>query len=319
MTPPRRVAVTGGAGFIGSHVVAALVEAGTDVLVIDDLSHSCGAPLPEPVQLCAADEGSAEAARALVRFRPQALLHLAARGGVKAALRDPGGHAGAVLGSTVSAYAAAVAAGARTIVNASSGGALYGDASRLPASEDLPAQPRSPYGASKAAEEAYLTAFRSSSGVRTVALRFGNVYGPRQDGDGEAGVVAITCRRLSAGLRPVLYGDGSQTRDFVYVRDVAEACLAALATAAAEGAINVGTGRETAVGEVVGELVALHGAGLAAQRAPAREGEVSRSCLAVERAERLLGWRAHTALREGLRETLDSFLHATDRSQERSA
>lgn len=309
MTPPRRVAVTGGAGFIGSHVIEALVEAGCDVLVIDDLSHHCGTPPPEPVLLCTADEGSAEAARALERFGPHALLHLAARGGVKAALREPGRHAGAVLGSTVAAYAAAVAAGARAIVSASSGGALYGDASRLPAGEDLPARPRSPYGASKAAEEAYLTAFNASAGIRTLALRFGNVYGPRQDGDGEAGVVAITCRRLGAGLRPVLYGDGGQTRDFVFVRDVAEACLAALA-GDADGAVNVGTGRGTAIAEVVGELVALHGAGVAIQRAPAREGEVRRSCLAVGRAERLLGWRARTELRDGLRETLDSFLDA---------
>jgi UDP-glucose 4-epimerase len=309
MTLSPRVAVTGGAGFIGSHVVSALVEAGCDVLVIDDLSHHCGTPPPEPVLLCAVDEGSEEAGRALARFRPQALLHLAARGGVKAALRDPGAHAGTVLGSTVAAYAGAVAAGARTIVSASSGGALYGEASRLPADEELPARPRSPYGASKAAEEAYLTAFHASAGVRTLALRFGNVYGPRQDGDGEAGVVAITCRRLSAGLRPVLYGDGAQTRDFVFVRDVAEACLAALA-GEADGAINVGTGRETTIAEVVGELVALHGSGLTVQRAPGREGEVRRSCLATARAEQLLGWRARTELRHGLRETLASFLEA---------
>ena len=315
MTVPRRIAVTGGAGFIGSHVVELLVEAGCDVLVIDDLSHACGAPLPEPVLLCAADEGSAEAAQALRRFRPESLLHLAARGGVKAALQDPGRHASAVLGSSVAAYAAAVDAGAQAIINASSGGALYGDASRLPAGEELPARPRSPYGASKAAEEAYLTAFQSTFGVRTLALRFGNVYGPRQDGDGEAGVVAITCRRLSAGLRPVLYGDGGQTRDFVYVKDVASACLAALGTDAG-GAINVGTGRETAVGEVVEELVSLHGAGLTLQRAPAREGEVRRSCLAVERAQERLGWRARTELREGLRETLDSFLEMRERSPE---
>jgi UDP-glucose 4-epimerase len=220
-----------------------------------------------------------------------------------------------VLGSTVAAYAAAVATGARIIVSASSGGALYGDASRLPADEELPARPRSPYGASKAAEEAYLTAFQSSAGVRTLALRFGNVYGPRQDGDGEAGVVAITCRRLSAGLRPVLYGDGAQTRDFVFVRDVAEACLAALGTDAG-GAINIGTGRETPIAEVVEELVALHGAGVAIQHAPAREGEVRRSCLATGHAERLLGWRAHTPLREGLRETLGSFLEAHRTSRE---
>jgi UDP-glucose 4-epimerase len=318
MTLPHRIAVTGGAGFIGSHVVEALVEAGSDVLVIDDLSHACGAQPPESVRLCATDEGSPEAAQALARFRPQALLHLAARGGVKAALADPGRHAGAVLGSTIGAYAAAVAAGAGTIVSASSGGALYGDASRLPADEELPALPRSPYGASKAAEEAYLTAFRSYAGIRAVALRFGNVYGPRQDGDGEAGVVAITCRRLSAGRRPILYGDGGQTRDFVFVKDVAATCLAALATESAEGAINVGTGRETPVAEVVQTLVELDGGGVTIQWAPAREGEVRRSCLAVGRAASLLGWQARTTLRDGLRETLESFLEERNALQERA-
>lgn len=306
MTSPR-IAVTGGAGFIGSHVVEALLEAGSEVLVIDDLSHRCPAPVPGAATLCAADEGSAEAAQALLRFRPTALLHLAARGGVKAALGDPGGHARAVLGSTVTAFQSAVRAGAGAIVIASSGGALYGDASRLPAGEDLPARPRSPYGASKAAEEAYLTAFGTTAGVRTLALRFGNVYGPRQDGDGEAGVVAITSRRLSAGLGPVLYGDGGQTRDFVFVKDVARACLAGLATDAT-GAVNVGTGRETAVGEVVEELASAHGHGIQVQREPAREGEVRRSCLATDRAARMLGWRAEVPLRDGLRDTLDSFL-----------
>lgn len=304
---PSRIAVTGGAGFIGSHVVEALLAAGSDVLVVDDLSHRCPAPVPEGAVLCAADEGSDEAAQALARFRPTALLHLAARGGVKAALQDPGGHARAVLGSTVTAFQSAVAAGAGAIVIASSGGALYGDAARLPADEDLPARPRSPYGASKAAEEVYLTAFGATSGVRTLALRFGNVYGPRQDGDGEAGVVAITSRRLSAGLRPVLYGDGGQTRDFVFVKDVARACVAGL-TSDATGAVNVGTGRETAVGEVVEGLTAAHGKGIEVQREPAREGEVRRSCLAVDRAQQVLGWRAQTVLQDGLRETLESFL-----------
>ena len=295
---PARVAVVGGAGFIGSHLVELLAADGINVLVVDDLSHPCGTPLPASVELVEADAGGTEAATALVRFRPQALVHLAAKGGVNRALRDPGDHVRRVLASSVACFEAAARAGCEALLIASSGGAVYGDAARLPASEELTPSPRSAYGAEKLCEETYLWTYRQR-GLRTVALRYGNVYGPRQDGTGEAGVVAISSTRLAQGQRPVIYGDGSQTRDFVYVADIAAATRAALASAI-DGPVNVGTGRETSVLEVVDGLIAAAGGGITPDFQPARAGEVARACLDAGRAERLLGWKPQTALADGL-------------------
>ena len=297
-SPPSRVAVVGGAGFIGSHLVELLAADGVAVLVIDDLSHPCGAPLPASVELVEADAGGGEAAEALAGFRPQALVHLAAKGGVNRALRDPGDHIRRVLASSVACFDAAARAGCEALLIASSGGAVYGDPAHLPASEELTPAPRSAYGAEKLCEETYLWTYRQR-GVRTVALRYGNVYGPRQDGTGEAGVVAISSTRLAQGLRPVIYGDGSQTRDFVYVADLAAATRAALRSDL-DGPVNIGTGRETSVSQIVEGLIAAAGGGITAEFQPARPGEVARACLDARRAERLLGWKPQTSLAEGL-------------------
>ncbi|MGA2283102.1 MAG: NAD-dependent epimerase/dehydratase family protein [Candidatus Dormibacteria bacterium] len=295
---PARVAVVGGAGFIGSHLVELLAADSVSVLVIDDLSHPCGAPLPAAVELVEADAGGAQAADALARFRPQALVHLAAKGGVNRALRNPGGHVRRVLASSVACFEAAARAGCQALLIASSGGAVYGQPERLPATEEMAPAPRSAYGAEKLCEETYLWTYRER-GLRTVALRYGNVYGPRQDGTGEAGVVAISSTRLVRGLRPVIYGDGTQTRDFVYVADVAAATRAALRSSAS-GPVNVGTGRETSVLEVVDELIRAAGAGVNPDFQPARAGEVARACLDPGRAERWLGWKPQTSVGEGL-------------------
>jgi UDP-glucose 4-epimerase len=290
--------VVGGAGFIGSHLVELLATDSVSVLVIDDLSHPCGVLLPIEVELVEADAGSPPAAEALARFRPQALVHLAAKGGVNRALRDPGEHVRRVLASSVACFEAAAQAGCEALIIASSGGAVYGDATQLPASEELAPAPRSAYGAEKLCEETYLWTYRQR-GLRTVALRYGNVYGPRQDGTGEAGVVAISSTRLTQGLRPVIYGDGSQTRDFVYVADVAAATRAALLSSAS-GPVNIGTGRETSVREVVDGLIRAAAAQVTPDFQPARAGEVARACLDAGRAERWLGWKPQTPLAEGL-------------------
>ena len=302
MTIPARVAVTGGCGFIGSYVTSMLEAEGCSVLVIDDLSHACGEPLPAGVELLPADAGSPAAAAELRRFGPDAVVHLAARGGVAAALRDPAGHARTVLGTSVALMAAACAAGARAIVSASSGGAVYGNAEQLPSDESLAPAPRSAYGAEKLAEEAYLGAIGRTAAVRTLALRFGNVYGPRQDGTGEAGVVAITCERLVAGRHPVVYGDGGQTRDFVHAADVAASVLAGLRRDAT-GAVNVGTGRETSVAEVVRVLCETAGMPADVERRDGREGEVRRACLSIDAAQARLEWEPRIALDAGLTST----------------
>jgi UDP-glucose 4-epimerase len=300
--PARRVVVSGGAGFIGSHTVEALVAGGWRVLVVDDLSHACGVELPGEVEVLVADAGSEEAASAIRRFAPDAALHLAAKGGVALALRDPRGHVARSVASSVGFFAGACAAGAEVLVTASTGGALYGEAEVLPTPESVSPAPRSPYGASKQAEEVYLDCFGRMHGITTVALRYGNVYGPRQDGSGEAGVVAITARRLVDSQAPRIHGDGRQTRDFVYVADVAAANAAALTGAPAQ-AINIGTGREASVLEVVRTLVDASGNGATPELLPARPGEVRRSCLDAGSAARSLNWRAQTTLTDGLRAT----------------
>jgi UDP-glucose 4-epimerase len=302
---PDRVVVVGGAGFIGSHVVDRLAADGCAVLVVDDLSHPCGVPLPPPVDLLEATGGSEAARRGMAEFRPQALIHLAAKGGVNRALRNPAAHIGAVLAESVGAFMAAHEAGCRSIVIASSGGAVYGDAKALPVSERRPPAPRSAYGAEKLCEEVYLATV-ANLGVRTLALRYGNVYGPRQDGTGEAGVVAITATRLLAGQPALIYGDGLQTRDFVYVEDVADATVAALRSSRT-GPVNVGTGRETSVSDIVAGLVELTRSDAGVATLPARDGEVRRAALDASRAHQWLGWRAQTSLMDGLARTAAFF------------
>jgi UDP-glucose 4-epimerase len=298
--------VTGGAGFIGSHTVERLVAEGSRVLVIDDGSHSCGHALPAETELVEADAGSEVAAQALERYRPEAVLHLATKGGVERARRDPADHVRRSVASTVALFHAAVAAGVPRIVTASSGGTVYGNPARLPASERLTPAPLSAYGAGKLSEEVYLGMLGRLRRVQVMALRYGNVYGPRQDGTGEAGLVAITCTRLAAGGRPTVHGDGLQTRDFVYVADVAEANLAALGSGRS-GAVNVGTGRETSVREVVETLLRLSGSEVQVAYGPARGSEVRRVCLDPARAGAWLSWSPATPVAQGMQPTLSFF------------
>jgi UDP-glucose 4-epimerase len=302
----KRVLVTGGAGFIGLHTVRRLVADGCTVLVIDDLRHACEAPLPAEVELAAADLASPAAAQAVARFRPDAILHLAAQGGVSRSVRDPVTDATVNVVGTVALLKASADAGCHRVVFASSGGAIYGRARRLPTTERTTPRPLSPYGAAKLAAEGYLGMFARTFGLRTLALRYSNVYGPHQDGTGEAGVVAITCERLLSGRAPEIRGDGKQTRDFVFVSDVADANRRALRSRAT-GAINIGTGLASSVVTVVTELIAAAAYDGPIDFVPGPPGEVRDTALDTQRAARLLEWRAPTQLRDGLRQTFTSF------------
>jgi UDP-glucose 4-epimerase len=211
------------------------------------------------------------------------------------------------VGGTLALLEAARRAGVERFVYVSTGGALYGESDPIPTPEDAPIRPLSPYGTSKWAGELYADLYARLHGMSTVTLRLANIYGPRQDPHGEAGVVAIFCERLHAGARPVVFGDGRQTRDYTYVRDVAAATLAA-ADGAVTGPVNIGTGTETSVLDLVEALRELSGrADFEPEHAPARAGEARRSCLDPSRAVRELGWQATTSLRDGLRATLESF------------
>ncbi len=305
-TETARVVVTGGAGFIGVHSVEALLASGAEVLVIDDLRHASYRRLPAQARVEVADVAGSQARDAIHSWRPTAILHLAAQGGVNRSWREPAEDAHINVLGTVSILAAAIASGCRRVVVASSGGALYGAAQLLPTPEDEPTQPRSPYGTAKLCIEHYLGHFTRAGSLDALALRYGNVYGPGQDGTGEAGVVAISSHRLLAGAAPVIRGDGSQTRDFTYVGDIVSANLLGLGSSVT-GAVNIGTGRETAIGDLVRTLCSLAGWTGEPEREPLPSGEVARSALDNSRAAGRLGWRPAVSLEDGLARTLESF------------
>jgi UDP-glucose 4-epimerase len=308
-----RCMVTGGAGFIGSNLVDALLARGDEVTVVDDLStgrrENLEAALAAGAKLVVQDIRAGDAlAGPVAEARPEIVFHLAAQIDVRRSVADPAFDASINVGGTANVLEAARAAAARRVVFASTGGAIYGEGEgqELPLGEDTPPAPLAPYGQSKFAAEGYLALYERLHGVSGVSLRLGNVYGPRQDPLGEAGVVAIFCGRLRAGERPTVFGDGRQTRDYVYVGDVVAAALAA-AESKASGPLNVGTGVETEVLELVERLGELGGSeGFEPEFAPPRPGEVQRISIDPARAERELGWRARTGIEEGLRLTLDS-------------
>jgi UDP-glucose 4-epimerase len=308
-----RALVTGGAGFIGSNLVDALLERGDAVTVVDDLSTgrrgNLEGALAAGAELVELDiREAAGLAAVLARARPQIVFHLAAQIDVRKSLADPAFDAAVNVGGTANLLEAARAAGSPRIVFVSTGGAIYGEGEGqpLPLDEGTPIAPLSAYGQSKFAAEGYLALYQRLYGLSGVSLRLGNVYGPRQDPLGEAGVIAIFCGRLRSDERPTVFGDGRQTRDYIYVGDVVAAALAA-AGSGYSGAVNIGTGVETDVLELAAQLAALGGAGsFEPEFAPARAGEVQRIALDAALAERELGWRAETGLAEGLRLTLDS-------------
>ena len=240
---------------------------------------------------------AAAVARVFEAARPELVFHLAAQIDVRRAVEDPGFDATANVIGTLNVLEAARRCGARRFVLASTGGAIYGEADELPTPESAPARPLSPYAASKAAAEGYLDLYARLHGLSTMSLRLANVYGPRQDPRGEGGVIAIFCDAAADGRRVTVYGDGGQTRDFVFVGDVVDGFMAA-GDGRAAGRCNIATGRETPVLEIAETL------GLEVQFAPERSGEVRRSCLQPDAAAQVLGWRPRTSLRDGLEMTV---------------
>jgi UDP-glucose 4-epimerase len=301
----RRALVTGGAGFIGSTLADALLDRGCAVIVLDDLStgrwENLSGALNRGAQLIVGSVTDERAVARALGHGPDTVFHLAAQIDVRRAVADPARDALVNLVGAITTLAAAQLAGVRRFVLASTGGAIYGDARTIPTPETEPPRPLSPYAASKRAAEDYLELYRALHGLSTLSLRLANVYGPRQDARGEAGVIARFC----AADGPVaVFGDGTQTRDFVYVDDVVEAFVAG-GRSDVTGRLNISTGRETSVLELAERLrrpVAF---------APERAGEVRRSCLDPSAARRELGWSARTSLQDGLTSTVAAMRRAT--------
>jgi UDP-glucose 4-epimerase len=303
MTP--RAIVTGGAGFIGSHVVDALLAEGYAVTVIDDLSSGEAARVAGGAELRVLDIVDLPALQTVVaEIKPRAIFHLAAQASVVASVQDPGRDCEVNVRGTLNVVEAAGACGA-SVVFTSTGGALYGDEAPMPTREDRIPAPLSPYGASKWAAEAYVKTWSLSSGIPHAVCRLGNVYGPRQSPHGEAGVVAIFTHQLHTGQTPKLYGHGSPTRDYVYVADVVGALLSA---SGRSGTYNIATQVETDVASVWSELSKAAGKEIEPELADLRPGELEHSCLDVSLAERELGWRSEVPIAEGLALTYEALV-----------
>jgi UDP-glucose 4-epimerase len=307
-----RALVTGGAGFVGSHLVDELVGRGDEVVVYDDLStgrrENLDGALAAGADLVEGDVADADAVGGLFeRFQPELVFHLAAQMDVRRSVADPVFDLRVNVEGTLNVLEASRSTGAARIVLASTGGAIYGEGvgRALPLAEDAECRPEAPYGQSKLTAEGYLALYSRLHGLSTMSLRLGNVYGPRQDTQGEAGVVAIFSGALLAGRRPQVFGDGTQTRDYVYVGDTIDA-LTAAAAADAEGPINIGTGVETGVLELGAELARACDREFDPELVPPRPGEVQRIALDSSLARDAIGWEAETSLRDGLRATVQA-------------
>jgi UDP-glucose 4-epimerase len=301
-----KILVTGGAGFIASHISDAYIAAGHEVVIVDDLSSGKRANLPAAAKFYHADIRTPEAREIIRNERPQVLSHHAAQMDVRRSVADPAFDASVNVLGMINMLEGAREVAVEKVLFASSGGATYGEQNQFPAPETHPHDPLSPYGITKATGEHYLFYYQAVYGMPYVALRYANVYGPRQDPHGEAGVIAIFTERLLASQPPTINGDGKQTRDYVFVGDVVRANLAALQRPYV-GSVNIGTGVETDVTTLYAHLRVLTGSPHPAQHGPAKAGEQRRSVIAVGRAAEVLGWKPEISLEEGLRRTVEFF------------
>lgn len=300
-----KVLVTGGAGFIGSHVVDAYVAAGADVVIVDNFTTGRRENVNPRARCYDLDIRAAEVQEVIERERPDVVNHHAAQASVPASVRDPRRDAEINILGSLNLFLASAKYSVRRIVFASTGGAIYGNPEVLPVDETQREAPLAPYGISKQTGEAYLRFF-GTQGLEWAILRYANVYGPRQDPDGEAGVVSIFTQALLGGRTPTIFGDGKQTRDFVFVEDVAYANVLAT-TARTSNVANISTGIETSVNDLYRRLADLTGARGPAKYAAPRPGDVARSALNPQRARQWLGWSPRTDLTEGLRRTVEGF------------
>jgi len=307
-----KVVLTGGAGFIGSHVAETFINENHEVLVIDDLSSGKAENLPEKAEFIELDIVEGNLTDTLRSWGAEAVCHHAAQISVRNSVSDPLDDLRKNIIGAVRLLEACREAECPKFIFASTGGALYGEQSAFPAPETHSTYPTSPYGISKLAAEKYLYFYRIQYGLHTTSLRYSNVYGPRQDPHGEAGVVAIFCEKLIAGETPVINGDGTQTRDFVYVKDVARANLLALESII-EGEFNIATGIETDINELAGKIKDVAGSSVEFPHGPPMPGEQKRSVLDPGPAEEKLKWRPRVSLDEGLRFTWEYFVNKAGR------
>jgi UDP-glucose 4-epimerase len=301
-----KILVTGGAGFIGSHLVDRLVQEGHEVVVADNLSTGKRRNLNRAAEFYKRDVEGSRMESVFRRERPVVLIHLAAQMNIRRSVEDPLFDAQVNILGTLNVLDQAVRYGTRKVIFASSGGAIYGEQDVFPAPESHATRPLSPYGISKLTGEYYLAYYQRVSGIQYVSLRFSNVYGPRQDPYGEAGVVAIFTQKMLAGEQPIINGNGRQTRDFIYVDDVVEAHMSVLGRDI-QGVYNVGTAHETTINDLYGKLADLTKAGCKQLYGPSKKGEQARSVVDASKLRQELGWEPRVSLDDGLARTVEYF------------
>ncbi len=300
------ILITGGAGFIGSHIADAYLRKGFRVVIVDDLSTGKRENLPEGAEFYRISILAPELEEIIKKERPQIINHHAAQVDVRKSVADPFKDALINVLGTIKILQYSASYGVKKIIFASSGGAVYGEQDYFPADENHPLRPISPYGASKASCEVYINNFSIMHGIKAVNLRYGNVYGPRQDPYGEAGVIAIFIMKVLSGQTPVVNGDGMQTRDFVFVEDVVDANLIALREDI-EGTFNIGTGKEHSVIDILNIIQKNLGRTIHWTYAPAKPGEQRRSCLDIRKAREKMGWCPKVSVEDGIRKTIEFF------------
>ncbi len=303
-----KILVTGGAGFIGSHIVDELIEKGHSVAVVDNLSTGKKENINDKAKFYKKDIQSEEISSIIEKENPGVVFHYAAQIDVRKSTQDPTKDAKTnILGSlNVIESFLDKATNPKHLFFASTGGAIYGEAEQIPTKESYKEEPLSPYGVAKLAVEKYLKFYNNTHDLKYTSFRFSNVYGPRQNSKGEAGVAAIFTDQILAGEQPIIFGDGKQTRDFVYVKDVVRANMIALEKEK-EGVYNISTGEETSVNEIFNYLKEITGKELPEKHGKAKEGEQRRSCLDYSRAKKELGWKPEYNTKDGLKETVEWF------------